>query len=66
MADLPSEFWGGWIVAITVVSFLALLWFVIDVYRSGPDGNEQLVWDETLREGDQAGADLVVLVHPGA
>lgn len=53
MADLPSEFWGGWIVAITVTSFLALLWFVIDVYRSGPDGNEQLVWDETLREGNK-------------
>ncbi len=51
MADLPSEFWGGWIVVITVVSFLALLWLVIDVYRGGPDGNEQLVWDETLREG---------------
>ena len=53
MADLPSEFWGGWIVAITVLSFLALLWFIVDVYRSGPDGNEQLVWDETLREGNK-------------
>lgn len=51
MADLPSEFWGGWIAAITVASFVALLWFIIDVYRSGPDGNEQQVWDETLREG---------------
>ena len=51
MADLPSEFWGGWIVAITVVSFVALLWLIIDVYRGGPDGNEHLVWDETLREG---------------
>jgi cytochrome c oxidase cbb3-type subunit 3 len=51
VADLPSEFWGGWIVAITVVSFIALLWLIIDVYRGGPDGNEHLVWDETLREG---------------
>ncbi len=51
MADLPSEFWGGWIVAITVVTFLALLWLVIDVYRGGTDGNEQEIWDETLREG---------------
>lgn len=52
MADLPSQFWGGWIVAITVTTFLALVWFVIDVYRrgGGPD-NEQQVWDETLREG---------------
>jgi cytochrome c oxidase cbb3-type subunit 3 len=51
VADLPSEFWGGWIVAITVAGFVALLWFIIDVYRSGPDGNEAQVWDETLREG---------------
>jgi len=51
VADLPSEFWGGWIVAITVLSFVALLWLVIDVYRGGHDGNEDLVWDETLREG---------------
>jgi cytochrome c oxidase cbb3-type subunit 3 len=51
VADLPSEFWGGWIVAITVASFVALLWLVIDVYRAGPDGNEHEVWDETLREG---------------
>lgn len=51
MADLPSDFWGGWIATITVGSFLALLWLVIDVYRSGPDGNEQQVWDQTLREG---------------
>jgi hypothetical protein len=51
VADLPSEFWGGWIVAITVVSFISLLWLIIDVYRGGPGGNEHLVWDETLREG---------------
>ena len=51
MADLPSEFWGGWIVAITAVSFLGLLWLVIDVYRGGGDDNEHEVWDETLREG---------------
>ena len=51
MADLPSEFWGGWIVAITVTSFIALVWFVFDVYRAGGEGNEHEVWDETLREG---------------
>lgn len=51
VADMPSNFWGGWIVTITVASFLALLWLVIDIYRGGPDGNEHEVWDETLREG---------------
>ena len=30
MADLPSSFWGGWIVAITVTSFVALVWLIPD------------------------------------
>jgi cytochrome c oxidase cbb3-type subunit 3 len=51
VADMPTEFWGGWIVVITVTTFFALLWFVIDVYRSGDEPHEQEVWDETLREG---------------
>ena len=51
MADMPTEFWGGWIVVITVTTFFALMWFVIDVYRSGDEPHEQEVWDETLREG---------------
>jgi len=51
VADLPSNFWSGWIVAITVTSFVALVWFVIDIYRPGGGGNEHEVWDETLREG---------------
>jgi cytochrome c oxidase cbb3-type subunit 3 len=51
MASLPSAFWGGWILVITGASFLALLWFVIDIYRGGGDGNEHEVWDENLREG---------------
>ena len=42
MASLPSTFWGGWILVITVTTFLALLWFVIDVYRGGGDGNENI------------------------
>lgn len=51
MADMPSSFWGGWIVVLTVTSFFALVWLVIDLYRPGGDGNEHEVWDETLREG---------------
>ncbi len=51
MADMPTEFWGGWIVAITVTTFIALLWFVIGVYRGGGDHDAHEVWDETLREG---------------
>jgi cytochrome c oxidase cbb3-type subunit 3 len=52
VADLPGDFWGGWIAIITVASFVALVWIVVDIYRAGvrpEDGHE--VWDETLREG---------------
>ena len=53
MADMPSQFWAGWIVVITVTGFIGLIWFVRDVYRSGDQdaGTEDEVWDETLREG---------------
>jgi cytochrome c oxidase cbb3-type subunit 3 len=51
VADMPTEFWGGWIVVITVTTFFALLWFIIDVYRGGDEPHEHEVWDETLREG---------------
>jgi len=52
MADLPGDFWGGWIALITVASFVALVWLVIDIYRAGSDPEEaHAVWDENLREG---------------
>jgi cytochrome c oxidase cbb3-type subunit 3 len=53
MADMPSQFWAGWIVVITVTSFIALVWFLRDLYRAGDHdaGTEDQVWDETLREG---------------
>jgi cytochrome c oxidase cbb3-type subunit 3 len=53
MADMPSEFWSGWILVITITSFLGLVWLVVDVYRNGGQGaaTEDEVWDETLREG---------------
>ncbi|MGH8134961.1 MAG: cytochrome-c oxidase, cbb3-type subunit III [Steroidobacteraceae bacterium] len=53
MADMPSQFWAGWIIVITVTSFIALIWLVRDVYRGGEedDGTEDQVWDGTLREG---------------
>jgi cytochrome c oxidase cbb3-type subunit 3 len=52
VADLPSDFWGGWIALITIASFVALLWLVIDIYRAGSDPEDvHAVWDENLREG---------------
>lgn len=53
MSDMPSEFWSGWIVVITTVSFLGLVWLLVSIYftDSGPQEAESQVWDETLREG---------------
>ena len=52
MADLPGDFWGGWIALITVASFVALVWLVIDIYRAPSDPEDpHAVWDENLREG---------------
>ncbi|MFQ6021090.1 MAG: cytochrome-c oxidase, cbb3-type subunit III [Acidiferrobacterales bacterium] len=53
MADLPTDFWGGWIVIITVVSLCGLGWLVFSVYFSSskPEKTTTHVWDETLHEG---------------
>ena len=57
MADLPGDFWSGWIIVLTVVSFFALAWLVINIYffsngkLSDHDGGQEPVWDENLREG---------------
>ena len=56
MANLPSDFWGGWIAVITIVSLIGLAWLVYSVYfanRSDASVAHQ-VWDETLREGTAA------------
>ncbi|MFQ6006440.1 MAG: cytochrome-c oxidase, cbb3-type subunit III [Woeseia sp.] len=52
MADMPTDFWGGWIAVITLVSLVALGWLVFSVYFSA-DGEEEeaRVWDQTLEEG---------------
>ena len=54
MADMPNDFWSGWIITLTVVSVAGLIWLVISVYFS-KDKNEKFVspvWDETLKEGN--------------
>ncbi len=54
MAMLPSGFWAGWIVVVTLVSLGAVLWLVWSIYF-GRDQQEESevepVWDETLAEG---------------
>lgn len=53
MADMPTDFWGGWIAVITLVSLAALGWLLFSVYFSADatDEGEAHVWDETLEEG---------------
>ncbi|MFT5139963.1 MAG: cytochrome c oxidase cbb3-type subunit 3 [Lysobacterales bacterium] len=52
MADMPTDFWSGWIALVTVISLVGLAWLVFSVYFS-PEGQheESPVWDETLSEG---------------
>lgn len=58
MADLPSDFWSGWIILLSLLSFGGLLWLVLSVYflRAGPErgkvSGEDPVWDGNLHEGD--------------
>ncbi len=56
MTDLPSDFWGGWIAIVTIVSFAALGWLIFSIYfspRSPEEETEGPTWDETLKEGSE-------------
>lgn len=57
MADLPSGFWSGWIVVLTLFSLAGLTWLVLSVYfQTGAehDADGEPVWDTDLREGSSA------------
>lgn len=53
MADLPTQFWGGWIVVITLVSLVALGWLLLSIYFAPGQDYEAPTetWDGTLKEG---------------
>jgi cytochrome c oxidase cbb3-type subunit III len=53
MVSVAPGFWAGWVVTITAVSVIGLVWLVISVYFGRDDSAEVAshVWDETLREG---------------
>jgi len=57
MPEMPSGFWSGWIIVLTLVSLLGLLWLVAGAYfakdRQHEEGDEP-VWDNDLREGQDA------------
>lgn len=57
MADLPSQFWGGWIAVITLVSLAGLAWLTLSVYFTPNEEHDSAlepVWDEDLREGSNS------------
>ena len=53
MSDMPSDFWSGWIIVITLTSLAALAWIIFSIYSSSEDHGEEAapVWDGNLREG---------------
>ena len=59
MADLPTGFWSGWVIVLTVVSLSALVWLAVSIYFSADanakhDPETEPVWDNDLREGSNA------------
>ncbi len=49
MADMPADFWSGWIVLITVISMAGMSWLVYSVFFSANGHKEESpVWDENL------------------
>lgn len=55
MANLPQDFWSGWIIVLVVTSLAGLLWIVLGVYFQKDAGHHdpahEPVWDGNLREG---------------
>ena len=49
MADMPTDFWSGWIAVITLTSLAGLAWLVISVYFSKEEPHESPVWDDNLK-----------------
>lgn len=57
MADLPGDFWSGWIIVLTLVSFSVIAWLIWSVYFSPTphpqeEHDNEPVWDKNLREGN--------------
>lgn len=54
MADMPSGFWSGWIIVLTLFSLAGVAWLVWSIYY-GRDLKEESevepIWDNNLEEG---------------
>lgn len=55
MADLPGDFWAGWIAVLTVLSLIGLVWLTWSIYftKDTEGSHESPVWDENLKEGSR-------------
>ena len=54
MADMPNDFWSGWIILVTLISFIGLVWLVVSVYTAAPPNDAEVdhtTWDDNLKEG---------------
>ena len=53
MSTLASGFWSGWVIGITVLGLLGLLWLLLDMRFSAPQDSEsdEVIWDDNLSEG---------------
>lgn len=57
MPVMPNDFWSGWIILITVISFIGLARLVLSVYflpSSKNHDGEEPVWDSNLTEGSSS------------
>ena len=54
MPELPVEFWGGWVMALTLGSLGGLAWLVFSIYfgRDQSAEAESPVWDGNLEKGE--------------
>ena len=53
MADMPTDFWAGWIAVLTTVSVIGLAWLVFSIYflANHQEQEDSPIWDQTLSEG---------------
>lgn len=55
MTELPTGFWSGWVLVLTVVGSAGLLWLVLDIYLGNRDeaghAADAPSWDGDLAEG---------------
>lgn len=57
MAVMPNDFWSGWVILLTIISFIGLDWLVLSVYflPSGENHDgEEPIWDNDLEEGSSS------------